>query len=140
LFRHLLVPLDLSMKNQRALDAALRLAKSEDAKVTLLHVVQTLAQLPAKELRAFYDKLGAESAKKLARSAERFRKAGLAVRAEVLFADSVLEETVGFVRAKSVDLIVLTSHRVGAERSLRDWGTLSYKLAIVAPCPVLLVK
>jgi universal stress protein A len=138
-FRHLLVPLDLSTKNRPALETALRLAKGESAKVTLLHVVQTLAQLPAKEMRAFYDKLEADSRKKLGRHAAPFRKAGVPVIEEVMLADVVLEEIVRFVRARHVDLIVLTSHRITAP-SFHDWGTLSYKLAIVAPCPVLLVK
>lgn len=139
MFRHILVPLDLSSKNNRALDAALRLAKSERARVTLLHVVQTLAQLPAKEMRPFYDELGTRSRARLAREVARLRKAGVDAREVVLFSDSVLEETAGFVRKSGVDLIVLTSHRIRDAKS-RDWGTLSYKLAIVAPCPVLLVK
>lgn len=140
MFRHVLVPLDLSTKNQRALDAALKLAKSEGAVATLLHVVQTLDQIPFEDMRAFYEKLGAASTAKLARHASRFRKRGIRVNEEVLYASAVLEEIVDFVRAKGVDLIVLSSHRIGAGRSLRDWGTLSYKLAIAAPCPVLLVK
>jgi nucleotide-binding universal stress UspA family protein len=139
-FRHVLVPLDLSAKNQRALSTALELARGDDAKVTLLHVVQTLEQLPLGDMRGFYTKLADASKKKLARHAARFAKSGVPVKELVLLSSDVLQEIVDTIDERRVDLVVLSSHRIGAQRSLRDWGTLSYKLAIVAPCPVLLVK
>ena len=50
------------------------------------------------------------------------------------------EDIVNFAAANGVDLIVLASHRVNPSRVNRDWGTISYKVGILAQCPVLLVK
>jgi hypothetical protein len=38
------------------------------------------------------------------------------------------------------DLILLRSHPVGTDAPNRGWATLSYRVAVLAPCPVLLVK
>ena len=45
-----------------------------------------------------------------------------------------------FATANDVDLIVLASHRVNPSIVNRDWGTISYKVGILAQCHVLLVK
>jgi nucleotide-binding universal stress UspA family protein len=50
------------------------------------------------------------------------------------------EEIVKYASANNVDLIVLASHRVNPSMVNRDWGTISYKVGILAQCPVLLVK
>jgi nucleotide-binding universal stress UspA family protein len=50
------------------------------------------------------------------------------------------EGIVDFAAAHDVDLIVLASHRVDPSMANRDWGTISYKVGILAQCPVLLVK
>jgi universal stress protein A len=50
------------------------------------------------------------------------------------------EEIVKYAEAHEVDLIVLASHRVKPSLVDRDWGTISYKVGILAQCPVLLVK
>jgi universal stress protein A len=47
---------------------------------------------------------------------------------------------VRFAIANEADLIVLASHRVNPSAVDRDWGTISYKVGILAQCPVLLVK
>ena len=55
MFDHVLVPVDLTDRNRRALEAASRLA-GEDGEVTLLHVIETL-DLPFDELEDFYQRL-----------------------------------------------------------------------------------
>jgi nucleotide-binding universal stress UspA family protein len=50
------------------------------------------------------------------------------------------EEIVKYAAANDVDLIIVASHRVNASMVNRDWGTISYKVGILAPCPVLLIK
>jgi nucleotide-binding universal stress UspA family protein len=39
-----------------------------------------------------------------------------------------------------VDLIVLTAPRFDKNHPAVGWGSLSYKVGMLAPCPVLLVK
>ena len=50
------------------------------------------------------------------------------------------EQIVTFAAANDVDLIVLASHRVDPSKMNRDWGTISYKVGLLAQCPGLLVK
>ena len=40
----------------------------------------------------------------------------------------------------NADLIVMGSHRVALKHPGENWGTISYKIGILARCPVLLVK
>ena len=59
MFRRILVPVELSDKDLRAVDAARSLAKANeqgDTEVALLHVIETL-DLPFEELEDFYGKL-----------------------------------------------------------------------------------
>ena len=44
---------------------------------------------------------------------------------------------VRFAVEKEVDLIVLASHRIDLSRPGYGWSTLSYKIGVLAPCPVL---
>ena len=39
-----------------------------------------------------------------------------------------------------VDLTIMKSHKVDLEDRSHGWGTISYKVSILAQCPVLLVK
>ena len=50
MFKHILVPIDLSDQNARTLKTALDLAISNRARVTLLHVVHHVAKIPFKLL------------------------------------------------------------------------------------------
>jgi universal stress protein A len=137
LFRHILVPTDLTKRTDKALQLAARLADSEASRITLVHVVETIDGTQFDELKSFYQRL-----ERKARAA----MAGLAQRAAARRLDSALaygrraEEIVKFAAANEVDLIVLASHRVRPSGIDRDWGTISYKVGILAQCPVLLVK
>lgn len=51
-----------------------------------------------------------------------------------------VEEVLRFARSQAVDLIVLASHPVDPSQPHVSMGTMSYKLGILAPCAVLLVK
>jgi universal stress protein A len=58
---------------------------------------------------------------------------------EIVYGDRA-EEIVKFAAAHDIDLIVLASHRIDPSSTRREWGTISYKVGILAQCPVLLVK
>ncbi len=45
-----------------------------------------------------------------------------------------------FAAEEDSDLIILSSHRIDLENPGSSWTTLSYKVAILAQRPVLLVK
>ena len=71
--------------------------------------------------------------------AAKLRKAGLRVEEKVLFGNRV-EEIVKSAAESRADLIVLGSHKVDLRRPGHGFGTISYKVGILAQCPVLLVK
>lgn len=138
-FSHVLVPVDLSDRSRRPLEAALAVAAPARARVTLLHVVERIPRIPAGELRAFYGRLRQASRRKLERATRPFVAAGLRVRVDVRLGSPPLEICRVAFRQK-VDLIVMGSHRVDPRRPAPGFGTTSYKVGLACPCPVLLVK
>ncbi len=139
MFKHILVPLDFTRKNARALKIASDLASSGRAKLTLIHVIEVVPGLPVEELRGLYRKLEESARTKLRSRAAALARRGIAVREKVVLGQRV-REILNHAIAEKVDLIVLSSHRVNVERRGEGWGTISYKVGILAPCPVLLVK
>ena len=47
---------------------------------------------------------------------------------------------VRFAEEQNVDLIVINSHKIEWDEPTQGLGTISYKVSILADCPVLLVK
>jgi nucleotide-binding universal stress UspA family protein len=141
MFHHILVPLDLTGKNAAAIACAADLAAAGGGTITLLHVVEVVEGIPAAELKAFYKKLETRAAARLAAIAKKLRRRpGIAaVEARVVIGRRV-EEILAHARAGGTDLVVLSSHKIDLERGTGAWGTISQKVGILAPCPVLLVR
>src|SRR5574341_1278525 len=91
MFKHLLVPIDLSDRNARLLDVALSLARSGGARVTLLHVVQRIANTSLREFQGFYRKLEEKSRRKLDAAARPFVARGVAIRTAVVIGEPARE-------------------------------------------------
>lgn len=139
MFSHLLVPLDFTEKDEAAVAIAIETARRDGAEVTLLHVIETIDHMAFEEMSDFYQKLEARAAAKLAALVDRCTGAGVRCRYEIVFgkrAQSILEQAAG----SPTDLIVLSSHCVDRDHPALGLGTISYQVAIVARCPVLLVK
>jgi nucleotide-binding universal stress UspA family protein len=139
MFSHLLVPLDFTDKNETAVAIALETARRDGAEVVLLHVIETIDHMDFDEMADFYRKLETRAAAKLAVLTDRFSSAGVRARYEIVFgkrAESILR----YAADSPADLIVLSSHRVDRDHPALGLGTMSYQVAIVARCPVLLVK
>ena len=149
MFRDVLVPVDLSEKNLRTVDVAAELLRhcGAGARVTLLHVIETIDHVPFEELEEFYATLQRKAEQGLLDLAGRFQGAGGSageaapeeVQRRVVFGHRA-RSIVDFAAEQGCDLIILSSHRVDPERRGEDWATLSHKVAILSPCPVLLVK
>jgi universal stress protein A len=139
MFKHILIPLDLSRGNQRALKTALELAQLTRARVTLLHVVQRIENIPFNELREFYQRLVRMAEAALARAAKPFIGRSVSVTTEACVGEPVAE-IVKITGSRKVDLLVMNSHRVSLRRRTRGWGTMSYKVGVLCQCPILLVK
>ncbi len=138
-FQHILVPLDFTEKNVPALDIAFELAVANRARVTLLHVIETLEVGPDAELDQFYGRLQARADAQLERLSQRFTAAGLAADRKIRFGKRLAEIVNDSVERK-VDLIIMSSHKPDLNRPHQTWATLSYQVSVLCPCPVLLVK
>jgi len=135
MFAHVLAPIDLSPESARCLDMVQALPAR---RVTLLHVIQRVPGLPAAELRPFYARLRQRAVQVVTRAAATLSDAGLRVSHAVTIGDPA-REIVRVATTRRADLVVLGSHRVGP-RPGQGFGTTSYKVALLCPCPVLLVK
>jgi nucleotide-binding universal stress UspA family protein len=139
MFSHLLLPLDFTDKNEPAIGIALDLAQREDAEVVLLHVIETIDHVAREEMADFYRQLETRATARLAALGERFAAAGVRSRHEILLGKRA-ETILKYTATSATDLIVMSSHRVDRDHPALGLGTISYQVAIVARCPVLLVK
>lgn len=140
MFRNILVPVDFTLKNEASLNTALDLVRGQDsAKVTLLHVIETIEHVEFEEMKDFYHGLETRAAAKLFGMEERFKAAEVPVYHEILYGKRA-EAIVNHAEEREMDLIVLSSHKVDRDHPALSVGTISYRIAIVARCPVLLVK
>jgi nucleotide-binding universal stress UspA family protein len=138
-FKRILVPLDLSRRNQRTLDTARELAQLHRARVTLLHVVHQIPDLAVSELSGFYRRLERLAMERLERIAAPLTARGLPVGVAVCVGEPA-REIVRSAVTRKIDLIVMGSHKVAPRPPSAGWGTTSYKVGIFCRCPILLVK
>lgn len=136
MFQNILIPVDFTPKNRRAIAAALQ-AGGPRARITLLHVVEEIRLPATRDLKEFYEELMTDAR-------IRMKKMGRAIRRrpvrEEIFLGHRTEGILKTARARKIDLIVMSSHAVTPGRKGQDWGTISYKMAVLSPCPILLVK
>ncbi|MBP1641678.1 MAG: UspA domain protein [Acidobacteria bacterium] len=137
MFDRILVPVDLTDKNAAAVARALALA-SPGAEIVLLHVIERIED-DAAELEAFYRRLEGRARAGLDGLAARVARSGRRARTEVVVGRRV-EEIVEAAARLACDLVVLTSHTIERGAPGRDWLTISYRVALLAPCSVLLVR
>lgn len=141
MFERILVPVDLSGKGRAALATARELS-APGAVVTLVHVVETLEDVAFEEMEDFYRRLEERAIEALDDWVAAFERKGGRAERRVLFGRR-LEEILRFATEQESDLIVLQSHKVDLEdpkSTARGWATLSYRVAVLSECPVLLLK
>ncbi|MCS7168250.1 MAG: universal stress protein [Gemmatales bacterium] len=139
LFRKILLPLDLTSRHQKALEIAANLAQQSGGEVTLVHVIELIPDLPREEQPDFYDHLEQEARRHLQQCAQQLAAKQVAWHIVILYGNRA-DEVITYASENAVDLIVLSSHKVDLDKPLTGWATLSYKISILAQCPVLLVK
>jgi len=139
LFGHLMVPVDLSDRNERALRTALALTREAGSRVTLFHVIQRVPGLAPGELEKFYRLLVDRSERKLREVARSFTSKGVEVSTQVRIGEPAADIVRATLR-EAENLVVMGSHKVKPGRRERGWGTTSYKVGIFCHCPILLVK
>jgi nucleotide-binding universal stress UspA family protein len=139
MFKRILVPVDLTEKSLAAVDVAYEFAVQSRAEVILLHVIETVEHVQFDELKSFYERLEKSARKGLQEWSERFVLNGLTVDQALVYGHRT-KEIVDYAIENGVDLIVMASHRIDPDRPGHDWSSISYAVAILSPCPVLLVK
>lgn len=137
IFERILVPVDLSERAESALDWTVRLA-GPGTTATLLHVIETLEDVPFDEMEEFYRKLEERAVQALDAWVEELGRRGVKAERRVVFGHR-LEEVLG-AATDGPDVVLLRSHAVDPENPGRGWATLSYRVAFLTACPVLLIK
>jgi nucleotide-binding universal stress UspA family protein len=140
MFRKILIPVDFTEKNEAALAAGVQMLQgSEEGEIVLLHVVETIEHLEFDEMGDFYRGLETRAAAKLSVMQEKLLGSGIRARHEILFGKRA-ESIVRHAEDNDTDLIVLSSHKVDRDHPALGGMGISYRIAIVARCPVMLVK
>ena len=141
MFQRILVPVDLTEKSLKAVDLAYEFATGLGTEVMLLHVIETIehVQFEFEQLKPFYDRLEASARKGLQEFSERFVSNHLPVDHAVIYGQRT-EQIIDFAIQHRADLIIMASHPVDPDRPGHDWSSISYAVAILSRCPVLLVK
>lgn len=138
MFHNILVPIDFSKKNEGAIEAAREVAAVQQASITLLHVIQEL-EVEDEGISSFYESLEQKSWEQMSRFAAPLEGFDPPVEQQVLLGNrstAILQ----YVLENEIDLVILSSHQVDLDNPAKSWATLSYQVAVVCPCPVLLVK
>jgi len=139
MFKHILVPTDLTDRSLHALEVASRIASLSTCRVTLLHVIETIEDTEGDLFEEFYRKLERRAERKMDRMLELFESDTFSILREIVFGKRV-REIVQYAHSREIDLIILSSHTISMEETSQGWGTISYKVGILSHCPVMLVK
>ncbi|MBD3649047.1 MAG: universal stress protein [Pseudomonadales bacterium] len=137
--KNLLVPLDFSEKNGTAVDIALDLARANKAHITLLHVIENIDLQGDNEVDSFELQLQERATRNLEKIAHKLQAAGATVDFVTRFGKRAREIAL-YQKDHGIDLIVMSSHPIDAEDPARSLATLSYQVAVLASCHVMLVK
>ena len=116
---------------------AVDLARQCDSTVTLLHVIETVENVPFEELKDFYEQLEAKAESVLRSLEGNFQKCKIETQRAIVFGNR-LEQIIKFAGTDKTDLIVLASHMPDENLEKPRWGSLSHRVAILAPCSVML--
>jgi nucleotide-binding universal stress UspA family protein len=139
MFSRILVPIDLSDKHRLAVQTAVELARTSSGSVALLHVIETIQDVPFEDLEDFYRSLRERAEVALNKWAGEASALGLEVRRDIVFGRRAAE-IIRYAQEQECDLIVLTSHKLDPSQPGKGLATLSHQVALVATCPVLLMR
>jgi nucleotide-binding universal stress UspA family protein len=140
MFRRILVPVDFTRKSVRSVRTAGRVASGSGAEVTLLHVIEPIADDETDALRRFYHQLEKNARAKMQDLLAELEEKQIPAACHVVYGNRVAE-ILRFAQENKSDLIVMSSHKLPLRRpTVESWGTISYKVGILSRCPVLLVK
>ena len=138
MFTKILVPVDLTAKNLRAIETARDLAQWKQGEVAVLHVIELL-DAPMDELEDFYQQLEETARRKIEELAAPLRAAGVQFTQHIRYGKRVAE-ILKFAAEQESDVMVITSHALDREHPGQTWMTISHQLAILADCAALVLR
>ena len=139
MFQHILVPTDFSENSGRTLEIAVNMAKHSQGQVSLLHVIKLIPNTTFDEFADFYQKLEDRAQQELKKLIKPYQHGPVKVEPNLLYGDRV-QEILRFTTDQNIDLIVMDSHRIDLANPAQGWGTISYKVSVLAQCPIMLIK
>jgi nucleotide-binding universal stress UspA family protein len=139
MFKHILLPTDLTDRNRKAMEIAIKMAQEDRAGITLLHVIETIEDADTEDFQKFYKQLGARAGKKMDKMIREYQDTKVPMEKQILYGGRVTE-ILNFAAAHDIDLIIMSSHKLDVENVTEGWGTISFKVGVLSECPVMLVK
>lgn len=139
MFYQILVPTDCSDASRNSLDVAVKIASLDGGNVYLVHVIEMIADTAFREFEDFYLKLERKAETVMNSLVSSYQDAQVEIERKIVYGDRG-REILRFAEDNKIDLIVMNSHRIEIRDPVQGWGTLSYKIAVLSQCPVMLVK
>ncbi len=139
MFKHILLPLDFTEKNDPALAIVREMAGTMQSRVSLLHVIKAIEGVADQEMQEFYGMLEGRARMALARLQTDLGREQIEADYTIAFGKRPAE-IVRCAGETGVDLIVMSSRKLDPDAPKQPWPTISHKVAVFAPCPVLLVR
>lgn len=142
MFKRIVVPIDGSACAEKAFDVAVRLAKSEGAKLAICSVVDPITVASVSPMGASADLLIADMEQEAQRevdgAVDKARRAGLDASGTVLNGVAY-NEILGYAKRRNADAIVMGTHGRGGLQRL-FLGSVAESVLREAPCPVIVVR
>lgn len=140
MFKNLLVPLDLTDKHGPAVDRAVELAKASGGRIILAHVIETITGMAQEaEDRAFYERLDRLSRRHLEKVGASIGARGVTWQMEIRYGPTA-RQIMELGQEVGADLIVLTAPHMNPANPTTGLASLSWRISLLSPCPILLVK
>ena len=139
MFQKILVPVDFSKANKKALETAVDIAIQYQGSIDLLHIIEMIAHSTFSEFKDFYLKLEKRAQKHMERWIALYQDQPVKIEQYIVYGHRV-QEILDFSRKHQTDLILLNSHKINPKNAFRAWSTISHKIGVLSRCPVLLVK
>ena len=139
MFKHILVPSDLTERNHKAMDIAVEMALENEAVITVLHVIETVEEADSDDFKKFYKQLGTRAGRIIEKLITQYGPKGVQIEKQILYGQRIYQ-ILNFTAEHQVDLIIMSSHKLDPENATQGWGTISFKVGVLSDCPVMLVK
>ncbi|MCC6221370.1 MAG: universal stress protein [Deltaproteobacteria bacterium] len=140
--KKILVPTNFSDEDTSAYEFATSIALQNGASIVLLHVIEAIRDTSFEELAPFYKELEEKALGKIDVIVAEFQRKGLSCESVLVYGKRV-DAIVQHAENTNVDLLIMRSHKIAAgeeENRLSDLLTISYKVAILSRCSILLIK